>query len=112
MDDCISFSYIVGYVVQHADLHILPCKIWHIAREPTSVVNGAWWHLVRVDDFIGKCNTMIVFTETGRLMDDTSAILIRHISVHNHAEGSILVLGKDQLVRRERLGNAGCAPSL
>jgi hypothetical protein len=45
---------------------------------------------------------MIVFTEAGSLMDDTRTILIRHISVHNYAEGFILVLGKDQLVRRER----------
>ena len=101
MNDCISPAYIAGYVAQHADLHILPCKIWHIARKPTSVVNGARRHLIHIDDFIGKCNTMIVFTEAGRLVDDTRAILIRHISVHNYAEGFILVLGKDQLVRRE-----------
>lgn len=95
MNDCISPAYIAGYVAQHADLHILPCKIWHIAREPTSVINGAWWHLIHIDYFIGESNTMIVFTETWRLMDDTCAIFIRHISVHNYAEGSILVLDKD-----------------
>ena len=100
MNNRISPAYIVGYVAQHADLYILPCKIWHIARKPTSVVNGARRHLIHIDDFIGKCNAMIVFTEAGRLMDDTRAILIRHISVHNYTEGFILVLGKDQLVRR------------
>ena len=98
------------YVAQ-PDLHILPCKIWDIARKPTSVVNGARWHLILMDDFIGKCNTMIVFTEAGRLMDDTRAILIRHISVHNYTEGPILILGKDQLIRRERPREGGCAPS-
>ena len=112
MNECISPVRIVRCVAQHADLHILPCKIWHITRKSTSVVNGARWHLIRIDDFIGKCNTMIVFTEARRLMDDTRAIFIRHIGVHNYAEGSILVLGKDQLVNRGRpKEDTGRAPS-
>ena len=44
---------------------------------------------------------MVVFTEAGCLMNDTRAILIRHISIHDYTEGSVLVLSKDQLVRRE-----------
>jgi len=38
-------------------------------------------------------------------MDDTRAVFIRHISVHNHAERLILVLGKDQPVRWCRVLN-------
>jgi hypothetical protein len=91
----------IDNVTQEADLHILPDKIWHFACEPTSIVNGTRWHLILVDDFIGKCNTVIVFTEGGCVMDDTGAILIRHISVHNYAEGSILILRKDRAVRRD-----------
>ena len=39
---------------------------------------------------------MIVFTKTWRLMDDTRAILVGHVSVHNYAESPVLVLRKVQ----------------
>jgi len=99
--NCLRPPSIMDNVAQEADLHILPDKIWHFACEPTRIVNGARWHLILVDDFICKCNTVIVFTEARCLMNDTGAILIRHISVHNYAEGSILILCKDRTVRRD-----------
>jgi hypothetical protein len=84
----------------HADLHVLSSEIWHLTCESASIVNGARWHLVLADDVIGKCNTVIVFTKAGRLMDNTGAVLIRHISVHKYAEGSVLILYKGHPIRR------------
>ena len=35
---------------------------------------------------------MVVFTEAWCLMDDTRTVLVSHVSIHEHAEGAILIL--------------------
>jgi len=39
-----------------------------------------------------QCNTMIIFAESRRLVDDTRAIIICHICIHEDAESFILEL--------------------
>ena len=50
---------------------------------------------------------MIVFTKGWSLMDDTRAIFVGHVSVHNNAESPIFILRKVQFgnnLEENRLG--------
>ena len=73
-------------------LDMLACEIGHLLREATCIVDGAWWHLVLADDTVFDGNAVIVLTEGGCLVDNTSTVLSSDVRVVHDAERSILKL--------------------
>ena len=74
-------------------LDVLADEVRNLLREAAGVVDGARRHLVRADDAVLHCDTVIVLTEGRCLMDDTSTVLGRDVGVADDAEGAVLVLG-------------------
>lgn len=68
-------------------------KFWNLFREMATVVYGARWHFVWPQDAMSNSNAVIIFTECRRLVNDTCAILIGNIGIHENAERLVLELG-------------------
>lgn len=64
-------------------------KVWDLTREAARLVNWTRWHLVCLDDTVGNGNAVIVFTEGGRLVDNTSTAVGCDIGVVKDLEGSV-----------------------
>jgi hypothetical protein len=58
----------------------------------TSVINGTRRHLLLGDDAVGDSDSVIVFSESGRLVDETGTGVGSDVGVADDSEGSVLVL--------------------
>jgi hypothetical protein len=67
-------------------------KVRNFLGEDTRVVDWAWRHFIWSQYAVGDGNAVIIFTKGRRLMNDTSAISIRHVSVYKDSKRLILEL--------------------
>src|SRR5258708_599727 len=74
------------------NLDILPREIWDFVGKDPRVIDRTWRHLVWANDIVSQRNTMVVFTKSWCLVNNSGPIILRDIFVHKHAEGSILIL--------------------
>lgn len=81
---------------------MLPHKVWHLTRELTRVVDGAWRHLVSAKDAMRKGNTVIVFTKRGSLVDDARSALVRNVGIIEDTEGFVLILNPDYTISAKK----------
>lgn len=73
-------------------LYMQASKVWDLFREDTSIINGARRHLVWSQNAVSNSNPVIIFTEGGGLMDDTSTVCVRYVCVDNDSERLIFKL--------------------
>jgi len=76
----------------YAYLDVQSSEIADLVREVALIVDRAWWDLIGTDDTVGQRDAMIVFTEGGRLVNDTSTIGIFDIGVDKHSESLVFEL--------------------
>jgi hypothetical protein len=67
-------------------------KVGNLLGEVSFVINGAWWHVFWLQDTVRDSNAVIIFTESGCLVNDTSSIRVSHVGVNKHPKGFILEL--------------------
>ena len=77
---------------QITHLHVLTNKVDHLFREEASVIDRAWWHLIRTQDAVLNSDSVIVLTKRRRLVDDTSTIFCCNVCIVYDAECRILIL--------------------
>lgn len=75
-------------------LDVLALEVRHLVRKAADVVDGAGRELVGADDFVRDGDAVIVFTEGGRLVDDTGTVGVRDVLVNEDAESAVLILAR------------------
>ena len=73
-------------------LDVLTNEVDYLFREEASVIDGAWWHLIRTQDAVLNSDSVIVLTKCRRLVDDTSTIFCCNVCIVYDAECPILIL--------------------
>lgn len=69
-------------------------KIGNLLGEVTFVINGAWWHVIWLQDTVRDSNAVVIVTESGCLVHDTRSIRVFYVRVNKHLKGFILELKK------------------
>lgn len=64
-------------------------EVGNLVGEASGIVNGTRGHFIDADDIMSESNTMIVFTESGCLMYDTSPAVAGHVFVGEHTESPV-----------------------
>jgi len=64
-------------------------EVGNFVGEAPGIVDRTRRHFIDADDIMGEGNTVIVFTESGCLMYDTSATVAGHVLVGEHTESLI-----------------------
>ena len=67
-------------------------EVGNLRCETTGVVDGTWGHIFWPQDAVGNGDTMIVLTEGGCLVDDTSTVFSSYVGIVQDAERAVLVL--------------------
>lgn len=67
-------------------------EVGNLGSEMTLIIDRAGRHLVCSQNTMGYRDTVIIFTESRRLVDDTCAIGVCDVGVDNHSEGFIFEL--------------------
>lgn len=70
-------------------LDILTLKIGHLAREHAALVDGARRHLLFLDEALRDSDAVVIFSERGRLVDDTRARVGRNVLVRDDFEAAV-----------------------
>jgi hypothetical protein len=65
-------------------------EVRNFFSEAPGIVDRTRRHFIEADDIMSESNTMVVFTESGRLMYDTSAAVAGHVFVGEHTESPVL----------------------
>jgi hypothetical protein len=73
-------------------LHMKTSEVGNFLGEVPFVINGAWRHVLRLQDTVRDCDAMVLVTESGRLVHDTRSIGVSYIGVNEHPKGFILKL--------------------
>jgi hypothetical protein len=76
-------------------------KVRDFLGEDPRAIDGAWRHFIWSQYTMGNGNAVIIFTEGGRLMNDTSAICICYISIYEDSKCFVLELEGRRSVRDE-----------
>lgn len=64
-------------------------EVWNLVGEASGIVDRTRGHFIDADDIMSESNTMIVFTESGCLMYDTSPAVTGHVFVGEHTESPV-----------------------
>ena len=73
-----------------AYLDVETLEVGNLVGEASGVVDRTRGHFIDADDIMSESNTMIVFTESGRLMYDTSPAVTGHVFVVEYTESPVL----------------------
>lgn len=79
-----------GRKVTHFDMK--PLKVGYFAGEATLIVDRTGRHLVGSKHTMGDGNTVIVFTEGGSLVNNTSTVRVSDVGVNENFECLVLKL--------------------
>lgn len=79
-------------VQEMTHLYVLPNEIRDLIGVNTFLVDGARRHLLLSDDTLSNSDTVIVVTESGSLVNDTSTGSVGNVSIGDDFECSVGVL--------------------
>jgi len=65
-------------------------EVWNFVGEASGIVDRTRRHFINADDVMSESNTVIVFTESGCLMYDTSPAAAGHVFIGDHTESPVL----------------------